>query len=99
MYNLTGIIDNSTTMPGFVQGVNSVLTFDLLGVLILITITIIALIAFLQSTGDPNKSIAAASFISFGMAIFLKMLGLIPNLALFITLVLSAAGIAFIWRE
>lgn len=98
-YNLSAIADNSTSIVGFIQGVNQELMLGYLGVMMLIGITIIALIAFIQSTGDTNKAVAAAGFIAFGFSLFLKMLNLIPNVALIITLIVSAAAIAFIWKS
>jgi len=98
-YNLTSITSNSTNIVGFIQGVNQELMLGFLGIMILIGITVITLIAFIQATGDTNKAVAASAFIAFGLALFLKMLDLIPNAALFITLVLAGGAIAFIWNR
>lgn len=96
MYNLTALGDNSTTIIGFIQTTNTELMNGWFGVMILIGFSIITLIAFINATGDTSKSLASTAFISFLLALFLKMLMLIPNLALFITLVAAAGCIAFV---
>jgi len=98
-YNLTGIIDNSTTILGFTQGVNSVLMQGWLGILILFGISIILFMAFVYSTNDPKKSFMATSFISFGLSIFLRAVNLVPDFALYITLTGAAIAIAFSFRK
>ena len=97
-YNLTLVAGNSTTFLGYIQGVNSELMRGWLGILILLSLFFIVFIAFMQSTGNTSKSLAGASFIAFGLAIMLKILGLIPNLALFITLIAAGACIGLIWK-
>lgn len=99
VYNLTALGQNSTNAVGFIQTVNTQLMFGWLGILILLSITVIALLAFMRLGEDTNRAVAASAFIAFGLSIFLKMMNLIPNIALFITLVGSAAAIAFIWKR
>lgn len=98
-YNLTAIMANSTGMVGFVQGVNDVLMFGMLGIFLLIGITLLTFIAFIQATNDTNRALAASSFIAFGLAIMLKALALIPSLALYIALILSAGTLAFTFKK
>ena len=66
-----------------------------LGMLFLIVITTICFIAFVTSTGDARKSFMASSFIAFGLAIFLRAMSLIPDLAMFVTLVATALAVGF----
>lgn len=99
MYNLTSLASNATGILGFVQGVNDILMLGWLGIMLLIGLTTIIFIAFVQTTGDASKSISATAFIAFGLAIFLKMISLIPNLALYITLIVAAVSIAFSWKR
>lgn len=94
-YNLTAIGSNTTGLLGFIQGVNSTLMFGWLGILMLMAITTICFIAFMTTTQDARRAIGASSFVAFGSSIFLRAMGLIPDLALFIALVCSAAAIAF----
>lgn len=94
-YNLTSIAENTTGIASFTQGVNNELMSGALGILLLIGLTVVALIAFLQSTGDANKSVAATGFIMFTLSIFLRAVDMIPDLAMFIALIIAAAGIAF----
>ena len=98
-YNLTGIMDNSSTVLGFVQGVNSELMLGWFGTLLLIAISVILFMAFVFSTQDTGKSLAATSFIAFGLSIFLRAMNLVPDLAIYITLVLTAITLAFTWKK
>jgi len=94
-YNITGIIDNSTGFLSLVQGVNTGIMFGYLGILILLIIFSVSLMAFLLGTDEAGKSFIAASFIAFGMSMLLRAVDLVPNIALFITLILLAGSIAF----
>ena len=98
-YNLTGIMDNSTSVLGFVQGVNSTLMLDWFGTLILIALSVIMFMAFIYSTQDTGKALAATSFIAFGLSILLKAMNLVPILAVYITLVTAAIVLAFTWKK
>jgi|TARA_Y100000034_G_C6770829_1_gene343882 ABC-type Na+ efflux pump permease subunit len=98
-YNLTGISQNGTTVINFVQGVNNNLMAGSLGILFLIGIIVIIFMSFQKSTGDVNKSMAACAFIAFGLALFMRALSLIPDLAMFITLVAAGVTIAFSWKN
>jgi len=95
MYNLTMIANNTTGIFSFVQGVNDVLMFGWLGIMMLIVITIVAFMSFMVSTNDVRKSIIASTFIAFGMSLFLKALGMIPNRAIFVCLILAAISVAW----
>jgi len=99
VYNLTGIIANSTNVLTFTQGVNNVLVFGWLGVLLLIGITVVVFGSFQFMTNDTAKSMSATAFIAFGLAILLRAMDLIPNLALFITLIAAGATIALLWQK
>lgn len=96
-YNLTGLSSNSTSLVNYVTGINNVLLFGWLGVLLLIGITAITFMSFMFSTNDVKKSISASAFLAFGFSIFLSALSLIPPLALFICLISAAAAIAITW--
>lgn len=97
-YNLTGIANNST-MLGFVQGVNDTLMLGWFGTFFLIGVCIIIYMAFVAATNDTNRSIAATSFLAFGLALILRAISLVGDLTLYITLVMSAAAIAFTWKK
>lgn len=98
-YNLTAVATNSTSPLGFMQAVNNVLMDGWLGTLFLIVIVAITFMAFIYSTNDTNRSVAATSFIAFTLGLLMRALGLIGNLALFITLVAAAAAVAFTWKN
>jgi len=94
LYNLTSIANSSNYLE-FVQGVNSGLMRNTYGVIILAVVSIIALISFMSHNPDPRPAFIGASFIAFITAMGLKILSLVPDLAIFITLGLLALSIAF----
>lgn len=100
-YNLTNIsyMMNQSGMIGAVQVVNNDLMRGWLGSLFLIAVAIVVLTSFVYSTNDIKRSIAATSFISFAVALFLRAVSLIPDQAIYITLICCAASIAFSWRR
>lgn len=93
-YNLTGMSGNVTGLLSLFQVVNSELMFGWLGVCILFAATSIALITFLWATNDAGKSFIASTFISFTLSILLRAVDLVPDLAIFISLIGLALSIA-----
>lgn len=98
-YNLTGMAENTTGILSLTQNVNDTLMLGWLGSLFLIAITVIVFSSFIFSTNDVKRSVAATAFISFGLCLFLRALSLVPDLAIYITLICSAAALAFSWRR
>lgn len=98
-YNLTNLTQNTTGLLSLTQNVNNTLMFGWLGTLLLIGLAVVYFMSFLFTTGDTKRSIAATGFLSFVTALFLKIIGLIPDIALYIALVLAAASLAFSWRR
>ena len=70
---------------------------DMLGMFILITIFMISLLAFMQSTGRMSTSLAASSFISFMIALLLRAMDIIPDLILYITMGVMALSAAMLF--
>jgi len=102
MYNLTGIITgagNETGLLTLVQGVNTELMGGLLGAIFLIGISLVMLIAFITTTQDVGKSVAATSFIAFSFALSLMALDLMSPMGGFYTLVIAALSIATTWNR
>ncbi len=91
-------MSNATSLLGFVQGVNNELMFGWLGTMVLIGISIIAFMAFMASTNDSSKAMVATTFLAFGFAVMLRSMSLIPNLVLYITLIMTAGTLALIWK-
>ena len=81
-YNLTNISQNMTGLLSLTQAVNDTLMLGWLGTLFLIGIAVVMLLSFLFMTGDVKRSIAATSFLSFGLALFLRALSLVPDMAI-----------------
>lgn len=98
-YNLTAMANNTTGLLTFTQEVNANLMGGWFGVLILIGVGIVLVSSFIYVTNDAKKGITASAFIIFGFAFFLRMVSLVGDLTLFVTLVGSAIAIAFTWRE
>ena len=98
-YNLTAVAANSTGFLSFTQGVNTVLLDDWLGIMLLISLSVIMMIAFMWATNDSSKSIAGTAFLSFSLGVLLRAMGLVSDLTLFITIIVSAAAIAVIWQR
>jgi len=99
VYNLTMVAENSTSVVGFFQGVNDSLMFGWFGALFLMSFFLILMIGFYHSTQDVPKSLSGASFLIFILAVFLKALGMINGLTLYITLIAAGATIAFTWKS
>ena len=95
VYNMSSIATNTTGMLSFMQGVNNVLMFGWLGIIMLLVITAITFMAFIVSTNDARKALMGSSFIAFTLSLFLKAMGLIPNMAIFACLIAAAASIAW----
>lgn len=98
-YNLTGVVSNATGPVGIVQGINSVLMFNMLGIFILLAVCIISFITFIQTTGDSNKAMAATGFIAIILSLMLYTMSLIPHLAFYISLVVGAGAIALSYKK
>lgn len=98
-YNLTNISSNTTGLLSLTQNVNDTLMFGWLGSLFLIGIGVIILTSFIYVTNDVKRSIAATTFICFGLALFLRAVQLVPDLAIYITLICAAASLAFSWKR
>lgn len=96
-YNLTSIAENGTSILGFTQGVNEVLMFGWLGVILLIGIAIVAFTSFNYLTRNTARAFVATAYLTFLMSLFLRAMDLLPNNALFLTLIFCGAVIAVSW--
>lgn len=100
MYNLTSIVEgNETGLLTFIQGVNTELMGGLLGAMFLIGVTLVILTSFILTTNDIGKSVSAASFIAFTLALSLTALDLLNPLGLFICLIICGISIATTWNR
>ncbi len=98
-YNLSDMMNNSTGIVEFAQGINEHLMGNSLGFLLLFSLSIIVLLSYFQATGSVRKSLTAASFVAFGLSLFFRALSLIPDKVFFVTLILCAVIVAFSWRD
>lgn len=98
-YNLTQVTVNGSGMLEFTQGVNRELMFGFLGNLMLMVIGVVFFLAFYRSTEDVPKSAAATAFICFVLSLFLRAVSLIPDITIYVTLILTAVSLVFLWRD
>ncbi len=91
-----GFVANSSGMMQFFQRVNTELTEGWFGVMILLMIFTMVLIATLVTTQSGAKAFATASFIGFGLGLLMRIVDLVPDLAIFMLLIMSAASIAML---
>ena len=96
MYNLT-LLSNSSGILGLAQQVNTNLISGWLGTFWLIGLSAVIFISTMYTTNDAHKAFATTGFISFALSLALVGLGLLPNLALFITLIIAAISVATMW--
>lgn len=98
-YNLTSIVnENTTSILDFIQNTNTSLMSGWLGVAILLIAGILGFIAFVSATNHTGKSLASASFICFILCLFLRVISLVPDLAIFVTGIMMAGSIAFLYK-
>ena len=91
-------IANATDYLTFIQRVNDKLMFGWFGTMILIVITAICFLAFIQVTDDTKKSAIGASYIAFILALLLRGMSLIPDIAI-IVCIIAVAGSMFAWKK
>ena len=91
-YNLSGIGDNTTGVLSLAQHVNTHLMGGSLGIQWLIIIFVVSVMGFLVSSRQAARSVVAASFITMISSFLLRLVSLIPDLAVFISIVLFAGS-------
>ena len=89
IHNLT-TLGNVSGIVELTQLVNVNLMHSFFGILILISVFLITLFAFLQSTGHGLKSFTASFFIVFMISMLLRTLDLVPDLAVYASLAMTA---------
>jgi len=94
-HNLTAL-GNSTGIVGLTLSVNEILMKDMFGVMLLVTIFVITLLGFMVGTNNPSKAFVASAFICFVMSMLLRVVGLVPDLAMYGSLAVAAFSVAFI---
>ena len=99
VYNLTNISTSGKGILGLTQGVNSVLLGGWLGILILIMLGTVFFMHFMYRTNDTARSLGASAFLCFGLSILLRAINLIPDMAMFICLIVTAGVIALTFRN
>jgi len=96
-YNLTAIGENSTSLLGFIQSVNSELTGSLLGIGFLVVLFALIIINVNMKTFSFGRSMVAASFITFVLSVLFRAINLINDFALYGFMILLGVSLAFSW--
>ncbi len=94
-YNLT-LAGNSSGIVSLAQTVNAELMGGYFGVLILITMFALTSFGFIQTTGHTGKSITASSFLIFVLALLLRVVDLVSDITIYVTLALVAFSVAIL---
>ena len=98
-YNLTNITTSGHGVLGFTQGINNVLLGGWLGILILVMLGTIFFMHFMYRMNDAGRALGATAFLCFGLSILLRAVNLIPDMAMFVCLILTAIVIALTFRN
>ena len=95
-YNLTLITNNGTGFLSMAHGVNDVLFLGSFFTILMIALAAIMLMGFYNYTGDARRSTATTAIICFVLVLMLRALELVPNVALYISLIAAAVSVVFI---
>ena len=98
-YNLTNITTSGHGVLGFTQGINNTLLSGWLGILILVMLGTIFFMHFMYRMNDAGRALGATAFLCFGLSILLRAVNLIPDMAMFVCLILTALVIALTFRN
>ena len=82
LYNLTQI--NGSGYVALMGSVNNILLFHQLGNLILLSLFIILIMSFIKNGNSIKFSLAAASFVTFIICSFLRIINLVNDLTFYI---------------
>jgi len=101
-YNITAV-SNVTGVLDFIQKIDKYIfcvgsgcgTGGLLGTTILLIVFSILMINFLSNQKDFNSSLMSASFICTLLGGFMFLIGIIPDMALYISITVWALSVAF----
>ena len=101
-YNITAV-SNTTGILDFIQKIDKYIfcvgsgcgTGGLLGTTILLIVFSILMINFLSNNKDFNSSLMSASFICTLLGGFMFLIGIIPAIALYISILVWAISVAF----
>lgn len=95
IHNLT-LIGNTTGILDLMQSVNIQLMGGYFGIAILFAVFVITFMGFVSRTGSTGQAFATSSFIVFAVAVPLRLTTLIPDVAVYGTLAMTAFAVAFL---
>jgi len=97
-YNLTGVAASESPLQ-LAQAVNVDIMQGMFGTMLLLALVAVIFMAYYFSTRDLRQTVMGTSWITFVLAVFLRAMSLVPNLTLFITLIMAALAIGFFWAS
>ena len=97
-HNLTAF-GNMSGIVGLTQVVNEQLMRNTFGILLLIAMFAITFMSFMNSTGSASRSFSASAFIAFGLCVLLRIINLVPDLTLYVTLTIAALSLVFVSKQ
>lgn len=98
-YPVTNLTNETVGIVGFLQGLNTHYMFGWLGNLIVISLGLVMFGSFIWSTNDVRRSLAATCVLSFLIAFLLRTMSLVPDLTVFITLIMAGLSLAFSGKQ
>ena len=96
--NLTNLTTNTTNLVGLTQYAHWA-GGGWLGIMILISLMIIVMMNLLSKGYEIKRCFAAASFITMISAFFLKMIELVPDLAVMISMIACGGSVVLLILE
>lgn len=96
-YNLT-LLANTTGYTSFIKGVSDTLMGGYFGLMVLITIYIITLLAFIRSTGSIGKAMVGSSYIIFVLSLLLWSIGFISDTIAWGSLIILTLFVLIFWN-
>ena len=97
-YNMTALADNTTGLDTMIAATNS-MTNGWFSIMLLVGLLVIFFLAYLQRTGDTNRSLAASGFICMVLSALMWALGWISVPWLVGFEVLAAGTLAMVFRS
>jgi len=98
VYNFSNLTGNTTNLLGVTQYANWSAD-GLIGILILISLCVIVTMSLLSKGYEIRRCFAAASFITMLTAFLLKMIELVPDIAVMISMLAVAGSVVMLVLE
>lgn len=94
---MTAVANNSTSILGLMQVVNTILAEGYLGIIIMIIVFAACFFNLMFTTNDIRRALMPSTIITFVVALMLRAGDLIPDIALYVALVSMAVTVSIGW--